>query len=100
VWQVSNRHDTPHTFHIHDVQFQVLTVDGQPPPAELSGWKDTILLLPERQFTIIARFADYADPTTPYMFHCHMLFHEDQGMMGQFVVVEPGQTPALTHHHG
>jgi FtsP/CotA-like multicopper oxidase with cupredoxin domain len=33
------------------------------------------------------RFVDYADPETPYMFHCHILQHEDQGMMGQFVVV-------------
>ncbi len=40
------------------------------------------------------RFADYADPDTPYMFHCHLLSHEDHGMMGQFVVVKPGTTPA------
>jgi FtsP/CotA-like multicopper oxidase with cupredoxin domain len=37
------------------------------------------------------RFTDYADPTAPYMFHCHLLRHEDDGMMGQFVMVEPGQ---------
>ena len=37
------------------------------------------------------RFEDYADPDTPYMYHCHLLWHEDQGMMGQFVVVEPGR---------
>ena len=35
----------------------------------------------------IMRFADYADSETPYMFHCHILRHEDRGMMGQFVVV-------------
>ena len=40
------------------------------------------------------RFTDYADPATPYMYHCHLLRHEDDGMMGQFVVVEPGQKPA------
>ena len=34
---------------------------------------------------------DHADPTTPYMFHYHVLRHEDQGMMGQFVVVEQGR---------
>ena len=39
---------------------------------------------------IIARFEDHADPKTPYMFHCHVLRHEDQGMMGQFVLVERG----------
>jgi len=40
---------------------------------------------------VIARFEDYADPDIPYMFHCHVLKHEDDGMMGQFVVVLPGQ---------
>jgi FtsP/CotA-like multicopper oxidase with cupredoxin domain len=99
VWRVSNGHDTPHSFHVHDVQFQVITVDGQAPPPELRGWKDTLFLPPHVEFRIIARFADYADPTTPYMFHCHMLFHEDRGMMGQFVVVEPGQRPELSHYH-
>ena len=34
------------------------------------------------------------------MYHCHLLWHEDQGMMGQFLVVEPGQTPALNTHEG
>ena len=49
-----------------------------------------------RPSAIIARFEDHADPTTPYMFHCHVLRHEDQGMMGQFVVVEPGDEPDLS----
>jgi bilirubin oxidase len=34
------------------------------------------------------QFNDYSDPTLPYMFHCHILEHEDMGMMGQFVVVD------------
>jgi blue copper oxidase len=98
VWNVANGHDTPHSFHIHDVQFQVLSVNGGPPPPELSGWKDTLFLAEGQTFRIIARFADYADPTTAYMFHCHVLKHEDQGMMGQFVIVEPGQQPQLMTH--
>ncbi len=36
------------------------------------------------------RFSDYTDPDTPYMYHCHLPTHEDEGMMGQFVIVEPG----------
>ncbi|MGH3517953.1 MAG: multicopper oxidase domain-containing protein [Haloechinothrix sp.] len=35
------------------------------------------------------RFGTHTDPATPYMYHCHMLEHEDRGMMGQFVIVEP-----------
>ena len=38
-------------------------------------------------------FTDYADPMWPFMYHCHLLYHEDSGLMGQFVVVAPGQTP-------
>ena len=34
------------------------------------------------------------------MYHCHLLWHEDQGMMGQFLVVEPGQQPALKTNEG
>jgi FtsP/CotA-like multicopper oxidase with cupredoxin domain len=93
IWQIRNTDGTQHNFHLHDVQFQVVDVDGHPPPPELAGWKDTIFLRPGVRVEIIARFADYADPRTPYMFHCHLLNHEDSGMMGQFVVVEPGQPP-------
>ncbi|MGI5211690.1 multicopper oxidase family protein [Plantactinospora sp. CA-290183] len=93
IWEINKVDGTPHSFHVHDVQFQVLSVAGREPPPELRGWKDTILLEARRPVRIIARFADYADPDMPYMFHCHLLRHEDQGMMGQFVVVEPGQRP-------
>ncbi|SEE61679.1 multicopper oxidase family protein [Ruania alba] len=93
IWEVWNGHRQPHNFHVHDVQFQVLEIDGQPPSPELAGWKDTIYLPPDLRYTLIMRFTEYADPAVPYMYHCHLLWHEDQGMMGQFVVVEPGQDP-------
>lgn len=106
IWEVRNADGMPHNFHIHDVQFQVLSMDGAPPPPHLAGWKDTIYLPPNVRFELIARFSDYADPDTPYMFHCHLLSHEDGGMMGQFVVVEPGERPGRLdgdsgrHDHG
>jgi FtsP/CotA-like multicopper oxidase with cupredoxin domain len=103
IWEITKQDGTPHSFHVHDVQFQVLSVDGREPPPELRGWKDTVLVPVNQPIRIIARFADYADPNIPYMFHCHLLYHEDQGMMGQFVVVEPGQRPgrppATDHGH-
>jgi FtsP/CotA-like multicopper oxidase with cupredoxin domain len=101
IWEITKEDGTPHSFHVHDVQFQVLSVGGEAPPPELSGWKDTVLLAPNETVRIIARFADYADPDVPYMYHCHVLKHEDAGMMGQFVVVEPGQKPGRpdTHSH-
>ncbi|GAA1811989.1 multicopper oxidase domain-containing protein [Luedemannella flava] len=88
VWRVRNADGQPHTFHVHDVQFQVLSVGGKEPPAELRGWKDTIYLRGDVTYEIIMAFRDYADPNRAYMFHCHVLKHEDQGMMGQFVVVD------------
>lgn len=76
-----------HSFHIHQVQFQVLSVNGEPPPPELMGWEDTVWVNEERTVEIAARFDSYSNPDDPYMFHCHLLDHEDLGMMGQFIVV-------------
>lgn len=98
VWKVVNNDGTPHNFHIHDVQFQVLTKGGAAPPAQLSGWKDTVYLPPQVTFELIMRFSDYEDADTPYMFHCHVLYHEDAGMMGQFVVVPPGGRAGTVDH--
>ncbi len=101
-WVVENRTSLPHSFHVHDVQFRIASVDGAPPPPELAGWKDTIFTEPETEYELLLRFEDYADPDTPYMYHCHLLWHEDQGMMGQFAVVEPGQSATMTEgttHH-
>ncbi|MBT8359323.1 MAG: multicopper oxidase domain-containing protein [Deltaproteobacteria bacterium] len=88
IWEISNKSEMmmqlPHSMHLHDVQFQVLERNGKPPLPLEQGRKDTILLLPGEQVKIISRFEDY---TGIYMFHCHMLEHEDSGMMGQFEVV-------------
>ena len=75
---------------MHDEPFQLLDIGGGPPPPELSGWKDTIYLRPNTSYRIVLTFTDYADAKHPYMYHCHLLRHEDDGMMGQFLVVEPG----------
>ncbi len=87
IWEVTNDSDFPHPFHIHDIQFLILTRNGSPPPENESGWKDTVLVMPRETVKIITQFSDFADPDLPYMFHCHILEHEDAGMMGQFVVV-------------
>lgn len=90
-WIVTNTQEEPHSFHVHDTRFQVASVGGKAPPAALSGWKDTVYLRPHTEYRLLLTFTDYTDPNVPYMFHCHMLLHEDHGMMGQFVVVKPGQ---------
>ncbi|WP_308796356.1 multicopper oxidase family protein [Agromyces silvae] len=90
LWEVTNRDLFPHNWHVHDVQFQVLDIDGAEPPPELLGWKDTIYLEPRRQYRIMMRFEDYVDDEKPYMIHCHLLLHEDEGLMSQFVVSRGG----------
>lgn len=89
IWEVTNTHGVPHNWHVHDVQFRVLDIDGAAPPPELLGRKDTVYLEPNRTYRLIMRFEDYADSDSPYMFHCHLLLHEDQGLMGQFAVKDP-----------
>jgi FtsP/CotA-like multicopper oxidase with cupredoxin domain len=88
IWEIENRATTmmqlPHSMHLHDVQFNILERNGQPPSEIEAGRKDTVLLWPNDRVRIISRFADY---TGIYMYHCHMLEHEDDGMMGQFEVV-------------
>ena len=87
IWEVSNDDDEFHVFHVHDVQFQILDRDGVEPELHEMGWKDSVIVDAGETVRLMMEFSDYADPHTPYMFHCHILEHEDNGMMGQFVVV-------------
>lgn len=73
-----------HPFHIHGAFFQVLSENGNKPGIENQGWKDTVLV--DRQVEILVRFDHAAAEQKPFMFHCHILEHEDAGMMGQFSV--------------
>lgn len=88
IWEVSNESGMGmmggmvHPFHAHGVQFQVLDRDGASPPAGETGWKDTVLVNPEEKVRLIATFKHPGD----FMYHCHILEHEDAGMMGQFKV--------------
>lgn len=79
---------------MHDTQFRIVDTDGEPPPPHLAGYKDTVYVAPGQRIRIAVRFSDYTDPTWPYMYHCHLALHEDQGMMGQFLVLAAGQQPA------
>jgi FtsP/CotA-like multicopper oxidase with cupredoxin domain len=86
IWEIINTSWMAHPFHIHDIQFHVLDRNGSPPLSVESGLKDTVLVRPRERVRILAKFEDYADPDLPYMYHCHILEHEDAGMMGQFIV--------------
>ncbi|MDA7430292.1 multicopper oxidase domain-containing protein [Primorskyibacter aestuariivivens] len=82
-WQIRSTM-VAHPFHVHGVRFRAVTENGGPPRPENTGWKDTVLVPGEAE--ILARFDQPASRETPFMFHCHILEHEDAGMMGQFTV--------------
>ena len=88
IWEISNRSGMmmtmPHSMHLHDVQFQILSRNGKPPQPHEMGRKDTVLIMPGDTVRIIIRFGDYKGI---YMYHCHLLEHEDDGMMGQFEII-------------
>ena len=87
IWQFTNETGTYHPIHIHAVQFQILTRDGKALGPYEQGWKDTVLIPNGQTVRLIMKFPEFSDPHNPYMYHCHILEHEDMGMMAQFVVV-------------
>ena len=88
VWTIVNDSPALHSFHLHDVPFQVLDRDGTPPTGtERGSWRDTLEIPMHSAVRIIMKFTDYADDRYGYMFHCHHLLHEDQGMMAMIMVM-------------
>lgn len=88
IWSINNQSAIAHPFHIHDVQFYILDRNGIAPPINEQGRKDVVLIKPMETIRFITQFTDFANDSVPYMFHCHMLAHEDDGMMLQFEVVD------------
>jgi blue copper oxidase len=82
LWQIQSQM-MAHPFHVHGTQFQIQSLNGQPPPPYLRGWKDTVVVA--RDAEILVPFNSRASDEHPFMYHCHILEHEDGGMMGQFV---------------
>jgi len=105
VWELANTLTDVHPFHIHGLQFQVLDrtfFDVQaflatgkinylappvPPLANEMGWKDTVRVLPQMVTRIILKFSPFPGY---YVYHCHILEHEDMDMMRPFEIVPPG----------
>lgn len=95
IWEVFNASLIAHPFHIHDVQFYILDRNGVIPALNERGRKDVVLVNQMETIRFIAKFEDFADVEIPYMYHCHMLQHEDNGLMGQFIVVDPNPVEPL-----
>jgi blue copper oxidase len=88
VWTLHNKTMIAHPFHIHDIQFYILDIAGNPPPPHMRGQKDVVVVPPGDSVRFITKFDDFADDSVPYMYHCHLLHHEDDGMMGSFLVID------------
>lgn len=71
-----------HPFHIHGTQFQILSRNGQEPEANEQGWKDTVFVGSGETVKILVQFKYRGT----FMYHCHILEHEEAGMMGQLIV--------------
>lgn len=78
-----------HSMHVHDLQFRVLERHHDAGSGDVAdgyvdeGWKDTVLVMPGDHVTLLMRFKDY---TGLYLYHCHMLEHEDAGLMRNYLV--------------
>ncbi|HQF27307.1 MAG TPA: multicopper oxidase domain-containing protein [Flavobacterium alvei] len=87
IWNITNQSMMAHPFHIHGNHFFITSYNGSIPPANLQGRKDVVLLGPNGgSATLVTKYEDFSDSIMPYMYHCHILSHEDNGMMGQFIV--------------
>ncbi len=86
-WRIINSSNMLHPMHSHSEQFQVYSRNGNTNlPPEDKGWKDTVLINPLETVRLLVRFTTYKGI---FLFHCHNLEHEDDGMMQNFKIVDP-----------
>ena len=99
IWEFRNDADTgmmgmmAHAMHVHGLQFRVLERSVKPRFSSGrnsvsagyldAGWKDTVLVMPGERVRILLRFQDYAGL---FLYHCHMLEHEDSGLMRNYLI--------------
>ena len=90
-WTIVNNNIFGHAFHLHDVAFKIISRSGGNIGTTIrsyeQGWKDVVWIPIGGTVSFIAKFDDYFDAGWPYMYHCHALTHEDEGMMGSFKVI-------------
>ncbi len=96
TWLLQNLSPITHYIHLHEEAWQTILRDGQPAPPQ-EAVEDTWKLDPGESVEVAAKFTDY---TGVFMIHCHMLDHEDHGMMAQFAVSKPGSKLPIGYHVG
>jgi len=86
-WKIVNASNMLHPMHSHSEQFQVYSRNGNTNlPPEDKGWKDTVLINPLETVRVLVKFETYKGI---FLFHCHNLEHEDEGMMLNYKIVDP-----------
>lgn len=85
IWSIENRTDMDHPFHLHGTQFQVIEREqgGVKTPEPYLAWRDTVNVQPGETVRIATVQRDAGER----MFHCHILEHEDLGMMATLKVI-------------
>lgn len=82
-----------HTFHIHQNPFQIVRIDGK--PVSYVDWQDNVTLAPGQTIVILIHPIDF---TGKFVFHCHVIFHEDHGMMGVIQVLKNPRPRQVAAH--
>ncbi|MEV7594073.1 multicopper oxidase family protein [Streptomyces sp. NPDC090085] len=85
-WTVVNASDEQHSFHVHTNQFQLMSVNGTP-VSPSRGWYDTITVPARGSVVVRTQFLDFTGKT---VLHCHILNHENMGMMAVLDIVRNG----------
>ena len=91
TWSITNRTAVTHIIHMHHTDWYLLSRNGKPPPPWEDCLKETFFVSPGETILVAGHFSDFAGK---YVIHCHMLDHEDHGLMDQFQTVEPSARPA------
>ena len=81
-WLIRNDTDQDHPFHVHVNPFQITKINGQ--PVSFDGYQDTAIVPRFGSLTVRTRFTDFVGG--PILMHCHILDHEDMGMMTRFEI--------------
>ena len=84
-WRIRSNQGA-HPFHVHGCSFLIEQMEGAAASPDQQGWKDMVVVDDDDWSEIVVRFDYPATERYPYMYHCHILEHEDRGMMGQFTV--------------
>jgi bilirubin oxidase len=94
IWEIDNKQGNwAHPMHLHNIQFQVVEIDGKSEPGNNPKWKDTVNVPRSARARFINRFNDRRGM---FMFHCHIIQHEDDGLMTTGYIEEsapPYQAP-------